>query len=78
MGVGLDYKNRIIPSQVSGEGESLEKEYLDTMYSIENALLISGAVPQEDYDLSYLMELAHPHVLDQDSKKELTRASPFD
>lgn len=78
MGIALPKKGRLIREDMMGSGEGTLTDYtVNVMYSLEEALLIGGATPKDDYDVMYLMELAQPYVLAYNAKNELKCNTPF-
>ncbi len=78
MGIALPKKGRLITEDLKGSGRGTLTDYtVDVMYSLEEALLLAGATPKQDYDVMYLMELAQPYVLAHNNKNELKCSTPF-
>ena len=78
MGIALPKKGRLIRGDLKGSGQGTLTDYtIDVMYSLEEALLLAGATPNDDYDVMYLMELAQPYVLAYNANNELTCDTPF-
>lgn len=78
MGIALPKTGRLIKEDISGSGRGTLTDYtVDVMYSLEEALLLAGATPGEDYDVMYLMELAQPYVLAHNANNELKCNTPF-
>lgn len=78
MGIELPKKGRLIKENISGSGEGTLTDYtVNVMFSLEEALLLAGATPKDDYDVMYLMELAQPYVLAYNANNELKCDTPF-